>query len=73
MATVRGFWQHTNGKIYAVECDSYGRILGADGPLDPDNLRDLSEYDYKPAITGWVADAVAHQALRRFNPAPCCR
>ncbi|MHC4705234.1 MAG: hypothetical protein ACYTFQ_32195 [Planctomycetota bacterium] len=27
--TIRGFWQHTNGKIYAVECDTVGNIIGA--------------------------------------------
>ena len=73
MATIRGFWQHTNGKVYAVESDTFGKILGAAGPLDPNDLRDLDEYDYRPAITGWVADAVARQALRRINPSPCCR
>lgn len=73
MATIRGFWQHTNGKVYAVESDSFGRILGAAGPLDPNDLRDLDEYDYKPAITGWIADAVDRNALRRINPSPCCR
>jgi hypothetical protein len=73
MATIRGFWQHTNGKVYAVESDTYGKILGAAGPLDPNDLRDLDEYDYRPAITGWVADAVARQALRRINPTPCSR
>ena len=72
MATIRGFWQHTNGKIYAVESDTFGRIMGAAGPLDPNNLRDLDSYDYRPAITGWVADAVARHALRRINPTSCC-
>ena len=73
MATIRGFWQHTNGKVYAVESDTFGKILGAAGPLDLNDLRDLDEYDYRPAITGWVANAVARQALRRINPSPCGR
>jgi len=72
MKMVRGFWQHTNGKIYAVESDTFGNILGGVGPLDADALHDLDDYDYKPAITGWIADAVARRTLHRINP-PSCR
>ena len=53
MTTVRGFWQHTNGKVYAIESDTFGKILGAAGPLDPNKLSDLDDYDYRPAIVGW--------------------
>ncbi len=67
--TIRGFWQHTNGKVYAVECDTFGKILGGVGPLDPDNLHDPDHYDYKPAIVGWLMDAVAQRQLRRVAPA----
>ena len=73
MTTIRGFWQHVNGKVYAIESDTFGKILGAAGPLDPNKLHDLDDYDYRPAITGWVADAVAHNALKRINPTTCCR
>ena len=73
MGTTRGFWQHANGKIYAIESDTFGKILGAAGPLDPNDLRDLDDYDYRPAITGWVADALARRALHRINPSSCCR
>ncbi len=69
--TVRDFWQHTNGKIYAVECDTFGNIIGGVGPLDPKALHDLDHYDYKPAITGWLIDAVALHKLRRLTPASC--
>jgi len=68
MNTIKGFWQHRNGKIYAVESDTFGKIIGGVGPLDPDDLRDLDDYDYKPAIIGWVADAVAKHKLHRINP-----
>jgi hypothetical protein len=73
MSTIRGFWQHANGKIYAIESDTFGKILGAAGPLDPNDLRDLDDYDYRPAITGWVANALAQRALHRINPTSCCR
>ena len=68
MGTVKGFWQHNNGKIYAVKSDTFGKIVGGVGPLDPDDLQDLNDYDYKPAITGWLEEAVAQRKLRRINP-----
>ncbi len=71
MNTIKGFWQHQNGKIYAVQSDTFGNIYGAVGPLDPDNLRNLDEYDYKPAIIDWVTDALKHKKLRRIEPSLC--
>ena len=68
---VKGFWQHTNGKIYAVESDTLGKILGGVGPLDPDDLHELDQYDYKPAIKGWLEEAVACHKLHRINPILC--
>jgi hypothetical protein len=68
MNTIKGFWQHTNGKVYAIESTPFGRILGAAGPLDPDDLRDLDDYDYKPAIVEWLQEALTEHSLRRINP-----
>ncbi len=68
MTTVKGFWQHENGKIYAVESTSFGRILGGAGPLDPSNLRSLDDYEYRPAIVEWLEEALAQRRLYRFNP-----
>ena len=74
MSTIRGFWKHTNGSIYAIESDTFGRIVGGVGPLDPNDLHDLDEYEYKPAIIGWVQDAVAEHRLHRVNINPMsCR
>jgi hypothetical protein len=70
MSTLRGFWKHTNGGIYAIESDTFGRIVGGAGPLDPNDLRDLDDYDYKPAIIGWIQDAVAEHRLHRVNINP---
>ena len=69
--TIRGFWQHRNGKVYAIECDTFGKILGGVGPLDPHNLHDLDHYDYKTAIVDWLKDAVAQKKLHRVAPSPC--
>jgi len=55
--------------IYAVECDTFGKIIGRVGPLDPNDLQDLDHCAYKPAITGWLAEAVAQHKLRRITPA----
>lgn len=67
MGTVKGFWQHINGKIYAVESTPFGEILGGAGPLGPDEIRDLNEYDYKPAILEWLQRAMAEDKLHRIN------
>ena len=68
MSAVKGFWQHTNGKIYAIKSDTFGKILGGVGPLTPDDLHDLNDYDYKPAIVGWLEEALAQNKLHSINP-----
>jgi hypothetical protein len=68
MQTIKGFWQHENGKIYAVESTPLGRIVGGAGPLDLDNLRDLGEYGYRPAIVEWLERAVAEHKLHKIKP-----
>ena len=71
MNAIKGFWQHKNGKIYAIKSDTFGNILGGVGPLNPDNLQSLDYYDYKPAIVDWLKDAIAQKQLRRVNLTPC--
>lgn len=68
MKTIKAFWQHTNGKIYAIESTTLGKIVGGVGPLEPDDLRDLEDYDYKPAIIEWLQEAIASRNLRRIDP-----
>jgi hypothetical protein len=68
MTMIKGFWQHQNGKIYAIKSDSFGKIIGGVGPLDPDDLRDLEDYDYKPAIVQWLKRAIEKRELHRINP-----
>lgn len=67
MSTIKGFWKHANGSIYAIESDTFGGIVGGAGPLDPNNLHNLDEYEYKAAIIGWIQDAVAEHKLHRIN------
>jgi hypothetical protein len=67
MNTIKGFWQHKNGKIYAIQSDTFGNITGAAGPLDPDDLRPLSEYEYKHAIVDWITDSLNKKKLRRID------
>jgi hypothetical protein len=64
---MKTLWQHTNGQLYAVDHDGFGHIIGAVGPLDTDNLRDLSEYRYGPGITRWIEHAIQRNALHRVN------
>lgn len=65
---IKGFWQHLNGKIYAIKSDSFGKIVGGVGPLDPDDLHNLDDYDYKPAIAQWLKKAIEKHELHRINP-----
>ena len=64
---MKTFWQHNNGKMYAVESDTFGRITGAAGPLDPDDLHDLDTYRYGPAAVQWIEEAIAQRTLRRVE------
>jgi len=68
MGALKGFWQHVNGKIYAVQSTTFGEIIGGVGPLDPNNLRDLDDYDCKPAIKEWLEEALSQHKLHRINP-----
>ena len=69
MATIKGFWQDTKtGKIYAIESTTFGKIVGGAGPLDENDLHDLEDYDYKPAILEWLERAVKEKKLHRINP-----
>jgi hypothetical protein len=66
-AAMKTLWQHTNGSIYAVEHDSFGHVIGAAGPLNPDDVQDPSEYRCGPGILNWVEQAIRKHALRRVN------
>lgn len=69
MGGIKGFWRHVeNGSIYAIENTPFGELLGAVGPLDPDDLLDLGDYTYTEKINTWLICALAENKLRRFNP-----
>jgi hypothetical protein len=69
MGGIKGFWRHIeNGSVYAIENTPFGEVLGAVGPLDPENLLDLEKYDYTQRIIIWIKQALAENKLRRFNP-----
>jgi len=66
---MKTFWQHANGKVYAVESDTFGRIIGAAGPFEIDELRDPNEYTYQCGLAGWLNRAMTQHTLHRINPA----
>ena len=71
MSATKDFWKHVeNGRIYAIKCSCFGAILGACGPLEPDNLPDLDDVEYGKDILIWVEATMAEGKLRRFNPEP---
>ena len=67
---MKSFWQHENGKAYAIRCNSFGNITGAVGPLDPDDLRGLDDYRYGQSIVDWAETAFAEHKLHRINATP---
>ena len=66
---MKTFWQHANGNVYAVESDTFGRIVGAAGPLELDELHDPSEYSYHRGLVTWIERAITRRQLHRINPA----
>lgn len=65
---MKTFWQHASGKVYAVESDTFGQIVGAAGPFDIDEIRDPSEYNCQFGLVKWISKAIADHTLRRINP-----
>ena len=65
--TIKGFWQHKNGKIYAIKSTSFGEIVGGAGPLEPNQLQDLENYEYKSALVQWLKRAIAQHQLQKIN------
>jgi hypothetical protein len=66
---MKTFWQHANGKVYAIESDTFGRVVGATGPLELDQLRDPTLYRYQHLLVPWVTKAISQRRLHRINPA----
>ncbi|MHC4520246.1 MAG: hypothetical protein ACYTAS_16770 [Planctomycetota bacterium] len=67
---MKSFWQHDNGKVYAIRCNSFGNLTGAAGPFDIDDLKSLDDYHYEMGIVDWVKEAIAERKLHRINAAP---
>jgi hypothetical protein len=67
---MKSFWLHTNGKVYAIRSNSFGDITGAAGPLDPDDLKSLDDYQYGQAIVDWIKRAIAERQLTRISVTP---
>ena len=65
---MKGFWQHIDGKVYAVRSDTFGHITGVAGPVDLRRLRDLNDYQYEPGMTGWISRAIARHDLHPVSP-----
>jgi hypothetical protein len=64
---MKTLWQHEGGRLYAIDHDSFGHIIGAAGPIEPDNLRDLAEYRYGRGIVHWIEQAIQRNTLHRIN------
>ena len=67
---MKSFWQHVNGKVYALRSDSFGNLTGAAGPFELEDLKSLDDYHYGQAVVDWVKQALAEHKLHRINPTP---
>ena len=67
---MKSFWQHVNGKVYAIRSDSFGNLTGAAGPFDIDDLKGLDDYQYGPGIIDWIKRAIAERKLHRIHATP---
>jgi hypothetical protein len=63
------FWQHRNGRLYAVKHDTFGHIAGVAGPLDWDDLHDGDRYRYDSALVAWAEAEIRRHAMHRIQPA----
>jgi len=68
MSTVKGFWQHENGKIYVIESDSFGKIIAGVGPVNPHKQYDPEQYECKQVIVDWLEQALSQNKLHRYKP-----
>ena len=69
MNATKDYWKHVeNGRIYAIKCSCFGKILGACGPLDADHLPELDDLEFGSDILIWIESTMTEGKLRRFNP-----
>lgn len=66
---MKTFWQHRNGKMYAVRHDCFGHIIGVAGPLDWDDLQDGDGYRYEQGLAEWAEGEIRRHAMHRMQPA----
>ena len=66
---MKTFWQHRNGKLYALKHDTFGHIIGVAGPLDWEDLHDGNEYRYDTELAVWAEGEIRRHAMHRMQPA----
>lgn len=68
MGGFKEFWRHLEtGEIYVIESTAFGRVIGAAGPLDPNDLVDADDYECTPKINIWINRAIDENKLRRIT------
>ncbi|MBN1361903.1 MAG: hypothetical protein JW993_15000 [Sedimentisphaerales bacterium] len=70
---MKTFWQHRNGKLYAVKHDTFGHMVGVAGPLDWDDVQDADGFRYGMALVEWVETEIRRHAMHRMHPALLAR
>jgi hypothetical protein len=66
---MKTFWQHRNGKLYALRHDTFGHVVGVAGPLEWEDLQDPGEYRYESELAEWAETEIRRHAMHRMQPA----
>lgn len=66
---MKTFWQHRSGKLYAIQHDAFGHIVGVAGPLDGEDVQDSDGYTYNRDRVLWAESEIKRHAMHRMQPA----
>lgn len=66
---MKTFWQHRNGKLYALKHDAFGHIVGVAGPVDWEDLPDAGDPRYDAYQVEWAETEIRRHAMHRMQPA----
>jgi hypothetical protein len=66
---MKTFWQHRNGKLYALKHDTFGHIIGVWGPFDGEDACAENDDLCGAELAVWAEDEIRHHAMHRLQPA----
>ncbi len=66
---MKTFWQHRNGRLYALRHDPFGHIMGVAGPLEWEDFHEAGDYQYDAKLIEWAEGEIRRHAMHRMQPA----